>query len=235
MVGLIVPGGWEEFFRVIGDPYSGPMWPLEDDRNFFEVLVPRLKMAAEKFDMVPCPQQKSFDPQPWLDDEGQLPGNLEPYFLRHGSGPACVLAGLVCRSLITTRESGGKFAIGAIEGSSQHHESSIFAYSATQLSFQEVHHAFLLTSGKVEFHIDGRSTKLASGELVYVPKGSAFSFRITSWFAKMYAFCSGGGLVELLQALGSEYRSPVVPEKATSWDSKDLRNCEGFFGGLKLC
>ncbi|KAF2772197.1 hypothetical protein EJ03DRAFT_372352 [Teratosphaeria nubilosa] len=39
-IGLIVPGGWEEFFRFIGDSYSGPQWPVEDEVDIFEVLVP---------------------------------------------------------------------------------------------------------------------------------------------------------------------------------------------------
>ncbi len=72
-VGLIVPGGWEEFFRFIGEPYNdGPLYPLTDDRNVFEVLIPKLKAAAEKFDMVPVPDHPGVEPQPWevVDDGG---------------------------------------------------------------------------------------------------------------------------------------------------------------------
>lgn len=64
-LGLIVPGGWEEFFRFIGEPYAGPMYPLSDDRNPFLVLLPKLKAAAAKFDMVPMPRYPQFDPQPY--------------------------------------------------------------------------------------------------------------------------------------------------------------------------
>ena len=116
MVGLIVPGGWEEFFRFIGEPYDGPLWPLDDQRNVFEVLIPKLKAAAEQFDMIPLPQHKQFGPSPWKETENKLPGKLEPYFLKNATGPAYLAGGTVVRPLITTAESDGKFVIGSIEG-----------------------------------------------------------------------------------------------------------------------
>ncbi|KAK5138470.1 hypothetical protein LTR08_000056 [Meristemomyces frigidus] len=216
MVGLIAPGGWEEFFRFIGEPYSGPMWPMDDNRKVFEVLIPKLKAAAEQFDMVPLPQHKQFGPQEWEESENHLPGQLEPYFLKNASGPAYEVGGTVCRPLITTAESSGKFSIGSIEGSSHFHEQSIFAKDQQRLRFDNVHHAFQVAEGRVEFQLDGSTapSKLAAGELIYVPKGTAFRFRHTSRFGKMYAFASGGGLVEALCKLGKSHVSPILPEKA---------------------
>ena len=234
MVGLIVPGGWEEFFRFIGEPYSGPMWPMQDDRNFFEVLLPKLKQAAEKFDMVPCPQHKSFDPQPWSESDNKIPAKSEPYFLKSNSGPAYALGGLVCRPLITTAESHGKFAIGLVEGSSQHSESSIFRKTQRQLSFSSVHHAFLVVAGRLDMVVGGSRTALQNGELIYVPKGTAFKFEVLSRFAKCYVFCNGGGLVEMLRDLGVSWSLPTVPEEALDWSTDALNRFEAS-GDLKLC
>lgn len=234
MVGLIVPGGWEEFFRFIGEPYSGPMWPMQDDRNFFEVLLPKLKQAAEKFDMVPCPQHKSFDPQPWLESDSKLPGHPEPYFLKSSSGPAYALGGLVCRPLITTAESHGKFAIGLVEGSCQHSESSVFAKTQRQVTFKDIHHAIHVVAGKVKVVVDGLSTVLQTGELIYVPKASAWSFEIASRFAKFYVFCNGGGLVEMLRDSGVSWSLPTVPERALDWNVDILKKVEAA-GEMKLC
>lgn len=227
MMGLIVPGGWEEFFRFIGEPYSGPMWPVDDNRNFFEVLLPKLKAAAEQFDMVPCPQQEHFDPQPWSDDENQLPGKPVPYFLKNATGPAYILGGMVCRPLITTAEANGRFAIGCIEGSSQHHASGIFAGEYEHAMFEEVHQAFHVVEGSVEFKIDGANSKLHSGELVYVPKATPFRFEITSRFVKMYVYGNGGGLVEFLQEHGRAHDSVVLPEKAEPCSTEVLRQLHG--------
>jgi quercetin dioxygenase-like cupin family protein len=224
MIGLIVPGGWEEFFRFIGEPYSGPMWPMQDDRNFFEVLLPRLKQAAEQFDMVPCPQYKSFDPQPWMESDNNLPGRLAPYFLKSKSGPAYVVGGLVCRPLITTAESHGKFAIGLMEGSCQHRENTIFTQTRGQLSFSTVHHAFFVVDGKVEAVVDGHPVTLHAGELVYVPKGLKFSLEVLSRFARFYAFSNGGGLVEMLRELGKPWSLPTLPERVEPWNADGLRD-----------
>ena len=234
MIGLIIPGGWEEFFRFIGEPYSGPMWPMEDDRKFFEVLLPKLKQAAEKFDMVPCPQQKSFDPQPWLDSDNKLPGKLAPYFLKSGSGPAYVLGGLVCRPLITTAESNGKFAIGLVEGSCQHRERGVFTRSQDPVSFSSVHHALYVVDGRVELDIKGSTTILSAGELAYIPKGTYFSFEILSRFARMYVFCNGDGMVGMLQSVGQPWSLPTIPEEAKRWNVNALKDFQGWYGGLKV-
>lgn len=235
MLGLIVPGGWEEFFRFIGEPYSGPTWPLHDDRDFFSVMLPKLKAASEKFDMIPCPQQQHFPPQPWAGSENALPGKPEPYYLKNATGPAWSVGGMIIRPLVTITESSGRFAIGSIEGSAQHNAQSIFA-SGSRLVFKDVHHAFYLASGSVRFDIEGcAETTLHAGELVYVPKGVRFTSEVLSRGARLYAFCNGGGMVELLQALGEAYGETVVPERAEAYDKGKLETLKGQFGGFELC
>lgn len=231
MVGLIVPGGWEEFFRFIGEPYEGPQWPLEDNRNVFEVLVPKLKEAAEKFDMVPCPEKQSFAPQEWTGEENQLPGKPEPYFLKAGTGPAYEFGGTVCRPLCTSRESNGRFSIGSIESSKYFHPAGIFAKEQQTLRFDGVHHAFQVVEGAVIFHLDSLTpAKLSAGEVIYVPKGTAFRFETVSRFSKMYAFTSGDGLVEVLCKLGKEHQTPILPEKAEKCDVGQLEMLGPEFG-----
>ncbi|KAI7363603.1 cupin domain-containing protein [Hortaea werneckii] len=219
MMGLIVPGGWEEFFRVIGEPYQGPMWPMQDDRDFFQTLLPRLKLAAEKFDMVPCPQKESFGPQEWTGEENVLPGKLEPYFLKSGTGPAYEFGGTVCRPVCTTKESDGRFSLGSIESSKLFHAAGIFAKPGQTVRFDKVHHAFYVDTGSVTFHLEGTApTKLSVGEMLYVPKGTAFRFETVSRFSKMYAFASGDGLVEVLCRMGREHKTSLLPETAEKCD-----------------
>ncbi|KXT16290.1 hypothetical protein AC579_465 [Pseudocercospora musae] len=224
MVGLIVPGGWEEFFRFIGEPYDGPLWPLDDQRNVFEVLIPKLKAASEQFDMVPLPQHKQFGPSPWKETENELPGKLEPYFLKNATGPAYLAGGSVVRPLITTAESDGKFVIGSIEGSKQHAGNDLFA-AGRQLRFSETHHAFQVVEGAVQFDIGSAPpTLLHSGEIVHVPRGTNFSYHFRTRFAKMYSFASGPGVVELLIKSGQSYSAPVPPEKASALENQQLQD-----------
>ncbi|OGE47465.1 hypothetical protein PENARI_c043G05623 [Penicillium arizonense] len=208
-IGLIVPGGWEEFFRLLGEPYAGAMWPATDDRNPLEVLIPRLKEAAERFDMVPQPHIQAFEPQPWVEGKDNvLPAALRPYFLRAGTEPAYRFGGSVVRVLATTKESGGKFAIGSLEGSSFHQNEIL----AAGLVFPSVHHAFHIIEGTFEFQVDAAVVTLTAAETLYVPKGSRFELRYRSRYAKLYVFASGGGLVELFARTGHEYKLPIIPE-----------------------
>ena len=70
--------------------------------------------------------------------------------------------------------------------------------------------------------IDGSKTVLATGETVYIPKGSSFSIRIASRFARAYVFANGGGLIELLSALGEAYEHSIPPEKEQKTASEKL-------------
>jgi quercetin dioxygenase-like cupin family protein len=224
-VGLIVPGGWEEFFRFIGEPYDtqGPLYPLTDDRNVFEVLIPKLKAAAEKFDMVPVPDHRGVEPQPWADDtDNTLPGVLEPYFLRAGSGPRYLLGGIVASPLIGTAESNNRFSIGSIEGSSWHEKLARSPLSET-FTFDDVHHAFQVAEGSMTFILNGsESATLNVGETIYIPARTSFSMQIKSRYTKIYAFISGEGIMDLLCKAGKPYHQPVPPEKTQDWDRASL-------------
>ena len=211
-IGLIIPGGWEEFFRFIGEPYAGPMWPLIDERNPFEVLVPKLKAAVEKFDMVPQPQHPQCDPQPWDGTENVLPGRYEPYYLQANKGPKYLVEGLVVKPLATTQESAGNFSIGSIEGSSYHKNSVL----KSKYKFAQVHHAVHIVDCHLEVTVDGTMTTLSAFETVYIPKGSVFSLSIPSRFVRAYIFANGGGLLELLCELGEKYQHSMIPEKESS-------------------
>jgi mannose-6-phosphate isomerase-like protein (cupin superfamily) len=203
------------------------MWPASDDRNPFEVLIPRLKEAAERFDMVPQPHVQPFAPQRWVDEgDNVLPGDLRPYFLRAGTEPAYRLGGSVVRVLATTKESGGKFAIGSIEGSSFYENK----FLAAGLVFPSVHHAFHITEGTFGFDVDGAAVTLTAAETLYVPKGSRFKIRFQSRYVKAYVFASGGGLVELFANAGDGYALPIIPEAEGAVDLARLEGVSNEIG-----
>lgn len=220
-VGLIVPGGWEEFFRFIGEPYSGPMFPLVDERNIFEVLIPKLKAAADKFDMIPVRDHPSVQPQPWQDgQDNRLPGSLEPYFLRSGTGPRYLVGGVVISPLVSIAESGGRFSIACVEGSSWHHNPVL----SETFQFNNVHHAVQVADGLLELKIADEQATLAAGETSYIPKAISFSLRIRSRYAKLYFFISGSGLVDLLCQLAQPYDQTIPPETPASWDKQKMES-----------
>ena len=211
-LGLIIPGGWEEFFRFISEPFSQHQLPLfltKDKRNPMEALVPKLKEAAEKFDMVPCRGHKGADPTPCSDSDNVLPETTKAYFLRADKGPRFASGGLLVKPIQRTAAANGKFAIAKLEGSSLIEHTSVSDHS---LKFPSLHHAFVVDAGSVKFTIDGETSTATYGETVFVPAGSTFSFKFVTKHAALYAFNSGGGLVELLVAAGQAYDRPVISE-----------------------
>lgn len=220
-LGLIVPGGWEEFFRFVGEPYNGPLFPVVDDRNPFQVLIPKLKAASEEFDMVPLPRHPYFAPQAWEETDGQLPGKSEPYFLRNMKGPKYLIGDTICRPMATMAESNGRFTIASIEGSSHHSEASLFA-KKDSITFEDAHHCFQVCDGSIKFTVNGTSSVLQVGETVYIPRGTAFKFEYVSRLAKAYVFSNAAGLVELLCRVGKTHEHSVIPEKAGESDLQQI-------------
>jgi mannose-6-phosphate isomerase-like protein (cupin superfamily) len=225
-LGLIVPGGWEEFFRFVGEPFSGPLFPTNDNRNPFQVLIPKLIAASEKFDMVPVREKAQFDPQPWDGSENVLPGACEKggYFLKADTGPKSVVGGTVVRPLATCKETAGTFSVYSVEASSYHAQSGL----TQTLKFTDTHHAFQPIEGVLKIVIDGEQVRATVGETVFVPKGTPFTFEAESVAAKFYVFANGGGLGEVLMALGESYTSVVLPESADvkAWDAAKLKDLE---------
>ncbi|KIX01943.1 uncharacterized protein Z518_07882 [Rhinocladiella mackenziei CBS 650.93] len=219
-VGLIVPGGWEEFFRFIGEPYNGPLFPVKDERNPLEVFIPKLKAAAEKFDMTPVPDHPQVDPQPWVDGkDNSLPGALKPYYLRSGTGPKYLLGGIVCCPLVTTAESAARFSIASVEGSSWHGDGAL----SRNLQFQTVHHAFQVADGAISLSLNrDQVAYLTAGEIIYIPRGTTFNLVFQSRYAKVYVFVSGAGLVDLLCRAGKPYHQTIPPERPDSWETSTL-------------
>jgi quercetin dioxygenase-like cupin family protein len=224
-IGLIVPGGWEEFFRFVGEPYAGPLFPTTDKRNPFEVLIPKLIAATEKFDMIPVRDKDHFDPQPWDGTETKLPGVCDKggYFLKEGSGDKFAVGGAVVRPLATRKETNGRFSIYSLEVSS-HHRGGFTKF----LEFKETHHAIYVVSGILGLAIDGVNLKTTPGETTFLPAGTKWSFDAGEVYAQVYVFANGGGLGEILTAVGSKYELAGLPQIGDSiaWDEGKLKSFE---------
>ncbi|GME54082.1 Cupin RmlC-type [Neofusicoccum parvum] len=221
-VGLIVPGGWEEFFRIVGEPYRGPLFPVDDARDPRVVLIPRLIEASERCDMVPARDHPGAAVQPWAPGrDDALPAGVRPYFLRAGAGPKWVVEGTVCRPLATTVQSAGRFSVASLEGGDVHRN---FLAGIGRLRWESVHHCFVVVHGKVAFRVGGEAASLAADDSIFIPAAEGFSFSFASAFAQMYVFANGGGVAELVMKVGRQMEAPgSIPEKPmTEWRAAQL-------------
>ncbi|KAH7336451.1 RmlC-like cupin domain-containing protein [Rhexocercosporidium sp. MPI-PUGE-AT-0058] len=258
-IGLIIPGGWEEFFRFIGEPYSGPLFPTTDKRNPFEVLVPKLIAATEKFDMIPSRETPHYDPQPWSATDSSLPGHCSRggYFLRANTGTKYLVpsTGSVLRPLATRRETDSKFSIYEVHASSLHAKSSSSSSSSSSgssksgtgtatgtgtafpaLKFATTHHALYIIDGTFALLVDGKSTLATGGETVFIPAGAAWRFGAESRYARCYVFANGGGVGEVMTGSGRVFGEPgvvVMPEEVVpSGEGEEAERVRGLEGEL---
>lgn len=213
--GLIVPGGWEEFFRFIGEPFAtspmGPLFPTRDHRNPMEVLVPKLMAATEKFDMVPKRDHKGAEPSLCTKEDDKLSGEATtPYFLKSDAGPRYAAGGLLVKPLCQKADSNGKFSIARIEGS-ETIKAQYLAYNT--LNFKTSHHCFLVDMGSFRLTVNNQTSTISAGETIFVPAGQEFTLEVASRYSALYVFTNGGGLVEFLVGMGKEYQSQIIAEE----------------------
>jgi hypothetical protein len=117
-------------------------------------------------------------------------------FLGDGACSKYILGGTLLRPLIAGLQSGGKFSMASIEGSS-YHKNSVFG-DHRGIKFKDVHHCVQVVDGYIDFTARGSTTRLAVRETSIISTGSEFSFKFANKFAKTYLFCNGRGLIELM-------------------------------------
>ncbi|KAF5613643.1 acetoacetate ligase [Fusarium tjaetaba] len=210
VVGLIIPGDWEEYFRFISERYAGSLFPTNDRRDRAKILFPKLMAASDQFDMTIVPEKQAFEPQPWDGSENKLPGAMAKggYFLRDGEGDRWELCGTVVRPMATLKETGDKFTVYDIS-SSIHFNKTSFKWA---VQFKDTHHAVYALMGKWALIVGNKTSELAAGETGFVPAGCAFRLEPSAAYARAYVFANGGGYGQVLTSLGTLYDDILVPQ-----------------------
>lgn len=105
-------------------------------------------------------------------------------FLGDGASSKYILGGTLLRPLIAGLQSGGKFSVVSIEGSS-YHKNSVFG-DHRGIKFKDVHHYVQVVDGYIDFTARGSTTRLAARETSTISTGSEFNFKFANKFAKAY-------------------------------------------------
>ena len=173
-----------------------------------EVLIPKLMAAVEKHDVVPLRGHEGPTVQPWQDTDNVLPDKTEPYFLRRKSGPTFAVGETICRPLITTMQTAGKFSVASIQGSSKSKGHPGGADSL--IRFHSTHHCLYVVEGALDVTVDGKTGTLIPGDSAFIPAGSPFRFGFAANFVETLFFSNGGGIAELFSSGGKACDSTAV-------------------------
>ncbi|KAI1340737.1 RmlC-like cupin [Xylariaceae sp. FL0016] len=230
--GLVAPGDWVDFFRYVGEPFSGLLLPERDDRDIKGHIIPKMMAAPQHYD-VHFLRDPNFQPPAvaaWEESEGAtLPEEGKPYYLRANAGPRWMAGGVMSRPFITTKQSGGRFAITSLESSNTY---GLSLFSSKYVAFPDVDHVFSVQEGAIRISLqdDGNEwTTVREGETAVIAAAQAFKLDFVSKYARVWLFTDGKGLDELVCACagGENLGQVVLPDKATSVDENTFKSaCE---------
>ncbi|KAI9699213.1 MAG: hypothetical protein M1820_007292 [Bogoriella megaspora] len=220
--GVITPGDWLDFFRYIGETYNGILFPEFDTRNILEHLIPKVKAAAGKYDVIFHPEHQGCAVSEWGPEDEIIPEKTVPYYLKANSGPRWILGGVISRPFITTKQSDGKFAISSIESSSHYQAANPLG---RRLEFPDTHHCLSVFEGVLEVAVGSASPcRLTEGESIFIPARTPFSLNFVSKFVRFWSFATGDGIESLIHDAGEPFKGYVVPDKAEAWEEKNFED-----------
>jgi hypothetical protein len=180
--------------------------------------------------MVPVRDRQHSEPQPWDGSGNALPGACASggYFLKSDAGPKSVVGGTVVR-LLARRESGGRFSVFGLEGSSLHVGKGL---EETMPRFAATHHAIQVIDGVVEVVVEENHGRVGAAETIFIPAGKAWKMAAESVWTKWYVSANDGGIGEVLMGVGRAYDWPVVPEDEDpqAWGKSKLAGLDKELG-----
>lgn len=221
--GVIAPGGWEEFFRKIGDEASEDtvLFPTGDQAPFpVQRFIAAIK---EGHDVIPQHGHQLVEAQPFTEKD-VIPSGSEPYFLKADTGPRYLLGGQQLEVLTYPHNTNGQFSLAWLEGSSKL-QGHFLGDNNSTFSFENAATYLRVIDGFVELEVaskegDSYSTfteKLSHGEAALVAAGDGFRVNFTSPYGRVLVATGSaqpktlkGGLESLFTALGQKVEKHIV-------------------------
>ncbi len=199
-VGVITPGGWEEFFTFTSTPYSGAMFPpVDTSPPPFE----RLGQAPSLHDVTFRRDLEPFDANG--DGPGHhLPVSEQSYFLRAESGPRHLMLGQVCTQLATGAQTGGTFGMVTIEGGRG-------AVMPLHLH-RGTHEVLYVLGGRLRITLNGQETLALPGDCVSIPAGCVHGYRLEGHANRLLVMNAAAGSERLFELAGEAWPHAIFPD-----------------------
>ena len=215
LTGVLVPGGFEEFFFQMSFS-GGPTGGFDNS-------------ALAKFDVYPQPDfaprhdvvNGRAGPGNWYDGPNPLPNNMSaPIWVAKNYGPRWLnrqQAGRyqIVAPFVTGQQTNGTFSQGTITISPYAGGEGVAKAPVVKSG---VATAFMMEEGQLEVKVEGfDAVSLIDGDVVFVPAGVSFAYAATAEFTKfMYVTGGGKGLDAELIAGGETWTSAFYPDAKSS-------------------
>lgn len=225
-LGLIVPGSWIQFFKEVGEPYDGPLYPALDNRPY---PIAKFRVAIEEkgIDIVPDFSYKLFPPNPDPSrPDNVLPSGLSSYFLQGSAAPRYALGSQVCTPLATNVQSGGRFTICSVEGGKP---SGVSQKDELEFTFAKTDFLLRVAEGILEVTVNSKQKEiLSNGESAFIPRNTPFSYQFSGKYGRFYLFGgqNEGGLERIFQEAGKPLEGVLETYTAFDWRIVERTGCQ---------
>ncbi|WP_034388921.1 quercetin 2,3-dioxygenase [Deinococcus sp. YIM 77859] len=214
-VGVITPGGWEEFFVFTSNPYRGPAFPPVDTTPPpFE----RLGRAQELHDVT---FRRDLTPFPAQTDrpDDTLPEEERSYFLKADTGERHVMLGQMCTVLAGSAQTSGALGMAVIEGPR--------GARMPAHVHRETHEVLYVLNGRLRVTLDGAESLVYPGDSVNIPAGCVHSYGLEGGSTRFLSMNAKAGIEGLFAAAGEPWAYPVFPDQSPApGDQPDLARAE---------
>jgi quercetin dioxygenase-like cupin family protein len=210
-VGPIVPGGWDRFFDLCGEPYADAAFPQgHPGPPPFE----KFGRAQAEFKMQFRPEAEYADPRDDAPDDA-LPEGQAAYFLRAGEGPRHELGGLLQTILLGAEQSGGTTTMTTVELSK--------GPGLPAHVHERTHEALMVIEGRLRITLDGEEHVLTRGDTASIPSGTEHAYAGDGHYTKVLTMSAPGGLEKLIATAGTATQEHVFAAGAGAADLDALR------------
>src|SRR4051794_17843384 len=215
--GPVVPGGWDRFFDLTGEPFPGPAFPAgPKGPPPFE----KFGRAEAEFKMRYRPDAQYAEASPLSD--AALPDRQAAYFLQAGEGPRHELGGQLQTLLAGTEQTSGRVAMTTVEMAK--------GPGLPAHVHERTYEAMMVVEGRLQLTLDGAEHVLARGDTASIPAGTEHSYRGDGHYTKVLTMSAPGGLERLIATAGSETAEHIFGAPA----SVDLDALRAAAAGLDV-
>lgn len=226
IMGLVAPGDWIDFFRYIGETFTGLIAPEFDNRNIKEHIIGKMMKADRDYDVnfvrdYTPPEVAEFD-----ESDSKIPEGSAPYYLRANTGPRWMAGDVLSRPFCTTAQTTGKFAMTSLESSKDYGESILSRY----MTFPHVDHCLAVMEGKLVVKMKaGQEYTISEGETAVIPANQGFALGFASKYVRVWTFSSGDGVEAIIHKAGAPFEGFILPDRVQAYDRSKLDGvCQGM-------
>ena len=206
-VGPVVPGGWDRFFDLCGEPFAAAGFPQG----------PKGPPPFEKFGRAEVEFKMKYRPDVgYADARDDAPDDVVPegqsaFFLRSGEGPRHEFGGQLQTVLVGAAQTSGTTCMTVVEmakgpGLPAHVHASTYE-------------ALMVVEGRLRLVLDGVEHVLTRGDVASIPAGTVHSYAGDAHYTKVLTMSAPGGLEKLLIDAGTPTSEHIAGASAPDLDA----------------